>query len=130
MITLKLWNSMTHNTRRAILGAYFGEDYRRIDEYCKQYHHNFDYDSHGKTLKEVLSCCNKQKDGSINVVVNIKPQYEQVAKTPAEQMAKVVAHTHDEVIAHCEYCGKPLSRSDVNDFGSLCEDCYMKEYYD
>ena len=29
----------------------------------------------------------------------------------------------------CEYCGKPLSRSEVNDFGSLCERCYMKEYY-
>ena len=30
---------------------------------------------------------------------------------------------------HCEYCGKGLTRSDVNDYGSLCESCYMKEYY-
>lgn len=30
---------------------------------------------------------------------------------------------------HCEYCGRRLTLSDVNDFGSLCEDCYMREYY-
>lgn len=42
-----------------------------------------------------------------------------------------VAHqTHRVVVAHCEYCGKPLSASDVNDYGSLCETCYMKEYYE
>ena len=42
-----------------------------------------------------------------------------------------VAHqTHHVVVRYCEYCGKPLSVSDVNDFGSLCETCYMKEYND
>ena len=42
-----------------------------------------------------------------------------------------VAHqTHEVTVAYCEYCGKPMSESDVNDFGSLCESCYMKEYYD
>lgn len=46
-----------------------------------------------------------------------------------ESMMAVVNHVHEEVVAHCEYCGKPLSRSEVNDYGSLCESCYMKEYY-
>ena len=42
-----------------------------------------------------------------------------------------VAHqTHHVVVRYCEYCGKPLSVSDVNDFGSLCERCYMREYYE
>ena len=42
-----------------------------------------------------------------------------------------VAHqTHEVTVAYCEYCGKPMSESEVNDFGSLCESCYMKEYYD
>ena len=42
-----------------------------------------------------------------------------------------VAHqTHHVVVRHCEYCGKPMSASDVNDFGSLCERCYMREYYE
>ena len=30
---------------------------------------------------------------------------------------------------YCEYCGKPLTESDVEDFGTLCERCYNKEYY-
>ena len=42
-----------------------------------------------------------------------------------------VAHqTHHVVVRHCGYCGKPMSASDVNDYGSLCETCYMKEYYE
>ena len=42
-----------------------------------------------------------------------------------------VAHqTHEVTVAYCEYCGKPMSESEVNDFGSLCESCYMKEYSD
>lgn len=41
-----------------------------------------------------------------------------------------VAHeVHEVTVAHCDYCGKPMSESDVNDYGSLCECCYMKEYY-
>lgn len=49
---------------------------------------------------------------------------------PLTAMERVIRYTHDEIVAHCEYCGKGLSRSDVNDWGSLCERCYMKEYYD
>lgn len=30
---------------------------------------------------------------------------------------------------HCEYCNKYMSPSEVNDYGSLCETCYMREYY-
>lgn len=42
-----------------------------------------------------------------------------------------VAHqTHCVTVAYCDYCGEPLSESDVNDYGTLCERCYMKEYYD
>lgn len=38
------------------------------------------------------------------------------------------AHSCDTV-RRCEYCGQPMTSSDVNDYGSLCEACYMKEYY-
>ena len=40
---------------------------------------------------------------------------------------EVAYQTHHVVV---RYCGKPMSASDVNDFGSLCERCYMKEYYE
>ena len=42
---------------------------------------------------------------------------------------EVANYVHHETVRHCEYCGRPMSRSDVNDYGSLCERCYMKEYY-
>ena len=45
-------------------------------------------------------------------------------------MAVVFHHVHREIVSECEYCGKALTRSDVNDYGSLCERCYLKEYYD
>ena len=44
-------------------------------------------------------------------------------------LIQVFHETHHVIVAHCEYCGKPLNRSEVNDFGSLCEKCYMEEYY-
>ena len=37
--------------------------------------------------------------------------------------------TQNEIVRECEYCDKPLNRSEVNNFGSLCERCYMEEYY-
>lgn len=41
-----------------------------------------------------------------------------------------VAHqVHGTIARYCEYCGRPMTPSDVNDHGSLCERCYMKEYY-
>ena len=48
------------------------------------------------------------------------------AKHPLFQTA---FHVHHETVRTCVYCGKPMTRSDVNDYGSLCETCYMKEYY-
>lgn len=48
------------------------------------------------------------------------------AKKP---MYQTVFATHHETVRHCEYCGKLMTRSDVNDYGSLCEACYTKEYY-
>lgn len=47
-----------------------------------------------------------------------------------ETMYQTVYETHHEIVRECEYCGKPMTRSEVNDFGSLCEECYMREYYE
>lgn len=41
----------------------------------------------------------------------------------------VANQVHHTIARHCDYCGKPMTPSDVNDYGSLCERCYMKEYY-
>lgn len=42
---------------------------------------------------------------------------------------EVAHHVHHAVARHCAYCGRPMTPSDVNDYGTLCERCYMKEYY-
>lgn len=34
-----------------------------------------------------------------------------------------------QYVRYCEYCGKPMTESEEEDFGSLCEKCYTKEYY-
>ena len=33
------------------------------------------------------------------------------------------------IVRECDYCGKPMTESETEDFGTLCERCYMKEYY-
>lgn len=38
--------------------------------------------------------------------------------------ANMVHHTTQR---HCEYCGAPMSPSDVNDYGDLCRRCYERE---
>lgn len=42
---------------------------------------------------------------------------------------EVANYVHHTTARHCANCGKSMTPSDVNDFGSLCESCYMKEYY-
>ena len=34
-----------------------------------------------------------------------------------------------KIFCMCDYCGKPMSASEANDYGTLCERCYMREYY-
>lgn len=77
MITLKFWNSLSQESREKIckvLGT--------SGKVTQEYHHNFDYDDLGKKLKNILECCNLQKDGSINIVVNFKPSTEKKKSVP------------------------------------------------
>ena len=59
--------------------------------------------------------------------MNKKSKVEVIAKG---NIFEVVHQTLHVVVRYCEYCGKPMSASDVNDYGSLCERCYMREYYE
>lgn len=78
MLTKKIWNTLSKETRKEIIEAIYGSASSHphlnplIDE---PYNHNFDFNSLGTTLKNILSDCNLQKDGSINITVNIKPKY-------------------------------------------------------
>ena len=150
MITKKFWNLLTSSSRKRILELIISDNFDYWYNQLKEpYNHDFGYDAIGRKLKEILTCCILQNDGSIKVSICIKPTYIknsnsynkakksmlkknfwlENASEKTQHMATIIHQIHDEVVAHCEYCGKPLSRSEVNDFGSLCERCYMKEYY-
>lgn len=135
MITKKLWNSFDLVTREKILRCTVkGITHSIYSQLLSPYNHDFNYGIVGKVLKEVLTSCALQNDGSIKVSVMVKPLFAVVephtsSSQKTQHIAAVVHHVHKETVAYCEYCGKPLSRSDVNDYGSLCERCYMKEYY-
>ena len=45
------------------------------------------------------------------------------------RIIEVANQAHHTIARHCYYCGKPMTPSDANDYGCLCEACYMKEYY-
>lgn len=47
-----------------------------------------------------------------------------------KSIASVARYMHGTIARHCDNCGRAMTPSDVNDFGSLCERCYTKEYYD
>ena len=59
----------------------------------------------------------KVKDGNSKVIYR------------GASIADVVKYVHEEIVRECDYCGKAMTRSDYNDYGSLCESCYMKEDY-
>lgn len=42
---------------------------------------------------------------------------------------EVANQVHHTMARYCAYCGRPMTPGDVNDYGSLCERGYMKEYY-
>lgn len=46
-------------------------------------------------------------------------------KNPA--LYRHVMHSGD-IVRHCDFCGCPMTASDREDFGTLCEECYRKEY--
>lgn len=47
----------------------------------------------------------------------------------APGICRAAMHNEDTVRC-CDYCGRPMNRSEANDYGTLCEDCYRKEYGD
>lgn len=41
-----------------------------------------------------------------------------------------LAHLRNtEITRRCDHCGAKMTASDENDYGSLCERCYNREYY-
>lgn len=46
-----------------------------------------------------------------------------------DETADDCQENYSDHAASCAYCGAPMSTSDVDDYRTLCERCYLKEYY-
>lgn len=47
-----------------------------------------------------------------------------------EQTSEHCQYRHSHHAGYCDLCGIPLSPIYVEDYGTLCERCYLKEYYE
>ena len=65
----------------------------------------------------------------ITEIFNAMKQNGKITVEIIGNLAKTVHETHHVIVRECDYCGKPMTASEANDYGTLCERCYMKEYY-
>ena len=76
MITKKFWNSLTSSSRKRILELIISDNFDYWYNQLKEpYNHDFEYDAIGRKLKEILTCCILQNDGSIKISICINPTY-------------------------------------------------------
>lgn len=74
MMTLKVWNTLSRQTRIEIVRLC---GHNAVEPLLAPYHHNFDYDMVGKRLKDILSCCYfRPSDKQIVVSIEVSPTYE------------------------------------------------------
>jgi len=69
------------------------------------------------------------ENGKKHYVKQVKPTQLVMQVPTSASMQDTFNYVHREIVAECEYCGRPLTRSDVNDYGSLCREHYLQEYY-
>lgn len=45
-----------------------------------------------------------------------------------KSMYQVIEHIYGGTITYCNFCNAPLTHNEVNDYGTICEKCYMKKF--
>ena len=117
MITLKDWNSFSEDTRKNILGL-LGKS--RKTTLFKPFHHNFDYSSDGKMLKNILKQCVKNKSGKIVVSVEVTPTYPK--PEPKKVIEKKVSTSTPTLKRYiCYYEERNKNGELVDDFKEWCD---------
>lgn len=74
MITKKDWDALPLKAKREILSAYYGDDFEEhfvSKQFLYEYRHNFDFDEHGKRLKQLLSMLYRVSSGEIYLKIPI-----------------------------------------------------------
>lgn len=122
MITKKLWNSFTDETRVEIIEIYYGRDFDSIPSKYQRlktsYNHDFDFDIAGEALKKILATCYLQKDGKINIIVSLTPMYAPKATKTVSKPVKTTPQELKESFWYVDYEDKS---------GDLCH-VWIKAY--
>lgn len=122
MITLKYWNSLS-NTCREDIARIVTNGVIANPRLKQEYHHNFDFDSTGKAIKEVLSHC-YLKDGKIEVRCLIKPSFR--VEKRSSPIIKEVLNESKKPISH-KYYFRMYTESDPEDGENIWEEAYSEQ---
>lgn len=123
MITLKYWNSLSTDCRKAIVRI-ISNDSDHDNEIVLPYHHSFDYDITGKKLKCYLSRVFLTKDKKLKVFTEILPTFAPSDKDIRNLHKKQKDNNHP--ILH-RYYFRMYTESDPSDGETIWEMAYNED---
>ena len=123
MITLKYWNSLSTDCRRAIVRI-ISNDSDHDNEIVLPYHHNFDYDITGMKLKAYLSRIFLTKDKKLKVFTEILPTFSLSDDTIKKVQKKQVKNNYP--VAH-KYYFRMYTKDDLEDGETIWEMAYSED---
>lgn len=122
MITLKYWNSLSTDCRKAIVRI-ISNDSDHDNVIVLPYHHSFDYDITGKKLKCYLSRVFLTKDKKLKVFTEILPTFSPSDDTIKKVQKKQVKNNYP--IAH-KYYFRMYTKNDPEDGETIWEMAYSE----
>ena len=122
MITLKYWNSLSTDCRKAIVRI-ISNDSDRDNEIVLPYHHSFDYDITGKKLKAYLSRIFLTKDKKLRVFTEFLPTFAPSERTIKRVQKKQVKNNYP--VMH-RYYFRIYTESDPEDGETIWEEAYSE----
>ena len=122
MITLKYWNSLSIDCRKAIVRI-ISSDSDHDNEIIKEYHHSFDYDITGKKLKAYLSRVFLTKDKKLKVFTELLPTFSPSDDTIKKVQKKQIKNNYP--VAH-KYYFRMYTKNDSEDGETIWEMAYSE----
>lgn len=122
MITLKYWNSLSTDCRRAIVRI-ISNNSDHDNDIVLSYHHSFDYDITGKKLKAYLSRVFLTKGGKLKIFTELLPTFSPSDDTIKKVQKKQVKNNYP--IAH-KYYFRMYTKDDPEDGETIWETAYSE----
>lgn len=122
MITLKYWNSLSTDCRKAIVRI-ISNDSDHDNEIVLPYHHSFDYDITGKKLKAYLSRVFLTKGGKLKIFTELLPTFSPSDDTIKKVQKKQVKNNYP--VSH-KYYFRMYTKDDPEDGETIWEEAYSE----